>query len=453
MSYPIKFLLLQKSELIYEVIIRGESPADNVSELRRQVTKLTQKYPSEEILESCLDFAEDHAGITETLTKIKCNIDTLKTDLQKPLIDRTANLLNHIYHRLQRVVTSKKSDNTAALADSRDFYETLCVQLQKIVKTEARSRAESTSNPDYEQTSLDNLTKLSITCERSLSPDLAKIKFDGKSCVRSFIERVEEFRVSKDVTDKKMLSYACDLFIGDALHWYRSIKRDVDTWKDLLTTLKEDFDLVDYDYRMLSEIRSRTQGATENIITYFAIMKGMFSRLNKDLPEEEKLEILIHNIRPCYASVLFTCSDIKSIDELRSICRNYERIKIRCDNFKEPPTSNSNSVAPEFAYRHVKESNKIQYTQRYYNTSNFKPNSYNSNTSNLPNKELINKTYAINETLTKSSTKYCHRCRDNTHTMSECQAERTIFCFKCGLKDYRTPDCPKCTPKETETKN
>lgn len=103
MSYPIKFLLLQKSELIYEVIIRGESPADNVSELRRQVTKLTQKYPSEEILESCLDFADDHTGIIEVLAKIKCNIETLKTDPQKSLIDRTANLFNHLHHRLQRV--------------------------------------------------------------------------------------------------------------------------------------------------------------------------------------------------------------------------------------------------------------------------------------------------------------------------------------------------------------
>lgn len=453
MSYPIKFLLLQKSELIYEVIIRGESPADNVSELRRQVTKLTQKYPSEEILESCLEFADDHTGIIEVLAKIKCNIETLKTDPQKSLIDRTANLFNHLHHRLQRVVTPKKSESVVALNNSRESFDSLYLQFQKLTKMDSRSRAESLTTDNEQVCTLDQLTKLSISCERSLSTELAKIKFDGKTCVRSFIERIEEFRISKDVTDKKMFSYASDLFTGDALHWYRSVKSQFETWKDLLCSLKEDFDLVDYDYRMLAEIRSRTQGATENIITYFAIMKGMFSRLNKQLTEEEKLEILIHNIRPCYANALFTCSEIKSMDELRAICRNYERIKIRCDNFKEPPSSSPSSVAPEFAYRPVKEPIKTNYSQKYFNSSNPKQNTYiNHNTTNKM-ANSTDKTYAINCASPRTSTKYCYRCKVDTHSMAECDAERTIFCFKCGLKDYRTPDCPKCNSKASETKN
>ncbi|KOB52077.1 Uncharacterized protein OBRU01_25687 [Operophtera brumata] len=79
MAYAIKFLLLQKSELMYEVAIRGEVPSDSVEGLRRQVNKLTQLYLSEDICESVYDFAVDLKGSNDTLDKIRQNLDSLKT--------------------------------------------------------------------------------------------------------------------------------------------------------------------------------------------------------------------------------------------------------------------------------------------------------------------------------------------------------------------------------------
>lgn len=95
---------------------------------------------------------------------------------------------------------------------------------------------------------------------------------------------------------------------------------------NLVTILKKDFDQADFDYRLLSAIRGRTQGEQENITVYLSIMAGLFSRLSKILSNDDKLEILLHNIRPCHASTLASVTEISDIDTLRCLCRNYENI-------------------------------------------------------------------------------------------------------------------------------
>lgn len=55
MSYPIKYLSLQKSELEYEVLLRG-GKSGSVQELRSQMVKLA--IPAEDILESHLEPSE-----------------------------------------------------------------------------------------------------------------------------------------------------------------------------------------------------------------------------------------------------------------------------------------------------------------------------------------------------------------------------------------------------------
>lgn len=58
MSHPIKFLSLQKAELQYEVELRGGS-SNTVKDLRRDIVKLSQLLPSEDILESHLSASDD----------------------------------------------------------------------------------------------------------------------------------------------------------------------------------------------------------------------------------------------------------------------------------------------------------------------------------------------------------------------------------------------------------
>lgn len=98
MSHQVKFMSLQKTELEYEVTIRGETPASTVQELRKQIAKCGPLYPSEDILASPFDPSEDLKGVLDVLKK--ANYSNLDSTLDKNSLLRNLNLINHLYHRL-----------------------------------------------------------------------------------------------------------------------------------------------------------------------------------------------------------------------------------------------------------------------------------------------------------------------------------------------------------------
>ncbi|KAH9630583.1 hypothetical protein HF086_016087 [Spodoptera exigua] len=451
MAYPIKFLSLQKAELDYEVTVRGGVGGDSVSELRKQIVKLSSILPSEDILESHLEPSEDLKAVKESLIKSHSNIISLKAKFDKNLFTRTENLLHHIYHRLNRINYSTP--------DVADIYKICNTNFNSQYK-ELTSFKPNTQVGTSPSEPVREPINVSVTCERKLNSEIGKLKFSGKTCVRAFIQKVNEIILSRSIPQEKILAFAFEIFTDDALHWYRCIKDKVETWDELVVLLKQDFSQSDYDYRLLAEIRARTQGELENITIYIAIMRGMFSRLGKSLPEEDQLEILLHNIRPCYASTLSSSADITDIDSLQSICRNYENIQSRLKQFREPPKVSADTVAPEFAYtKQATTSNSNNNYKNYKQQShNFNPN-YSKNYSNNYNhynksKTISNLTQQENHNLhvnemapandNNKKYVYCPRCRSQTHSLGSCKKPHFPICFKCGRKDVKFPDCPNC---------
>lgn len=444
-----KFLSLQKSELEYEVAIRGESPAATVQELRKQIAKCGPLFLSEDILTSPFDPADDLNGVVDVLEKVNVSLES--TSLDKNTLLRTQNLLNHLYHRLNRIACDDKL---------KENYDQ-CVNLYKSTTMKLTSLTDSAFDPlattssDSSSVSIPTPINVTVTCDGNFNK-FAKLKFNGKSCVRAFIQRCEEFCQAKNIALDRILTNATEIFIDDALHWYRSIKDTVTGWNDLTVSLRRDFDQSDYDYRLLTEIRSRTQGETENIVIYLSIMSGLFSRLTKKLPEEDKLEIILHNIRPIYANTLSSVSEVKSIDELRTLCRNYEAIQTRFSQFREPSKPCSNTLAPEFAYSGRSDCKTYS---KYNNNNSFnkiysKPNNY----QNKPNSNHNSAPTLVHTVDTSDSDKkqrYCPRCRNNTHNLRQCTANKDeVVCFRCGLKGVKAPDCQNCNKtKHTKPEN
>lgn len=460
MAFPVKFLSLQKPELEYEVSIRGSTPGLTVQELRKQISKLGLSFPSEDILESSLSVSVDLKGVNDVLAKIQNN---LESQLDRNLLLRTQNLLSHLYHRLNRIVCDETS---------RPLYDACIKDFQSLSARFNTVKATAVdavlANPAPEPLANAVPVNVNVTCDRGSSNELCKIKFDGKTCVRAFIQRVTEFCEARSIPDTKVLSYATEIFVGDALHWYRSVKGQVSGWVELTSLLKQDFSQSDFDYRLLSEIRSRSQGESENISIYLSIMSGLFSRLSKTLSEEDKIEIILHNIRPCYASILASVPSITDIDTLRTLCRNYENIQARLADFREPPRRSSDTLAPEFAYvgsnsnrnnsfknynYKNNNNNKFNHTNNNNTIYNNKPH-YTNNNNNHCNKSFNNtkQIHAIEAPPVKSL--YCPRCRCNSHNLRQCKANKdNIYCFVCGEKGVKTPQCPKCKDRPTTSKN
>ncbi|KOB67497.1 Gag polyprotein [Operophtera brumata] len=444
MAYSVKFLSLQKSELEYEVHIRGTVPGLTVQDLRKQITKLGPLFPSEDILTSPFEVAEDLSGVVGVLEKVNASLDSAALD--KNTVLRARNLLNHLYHRLNRI----------AGEDGKEHYEQ-CVNLYKKATVKLDSVSESALDP-LATTSSDLLTtpvnsilpvSVTVTCDGNSENKFSKLKYDGKNCVRAFIQRVDEFSLAKNISREKLLKNATEIFTGDAIHWYRSIGDSVSTWDELAVLLRRDFGQSDYDYRLLSQIRSRTQGETENIVIYLSIMSGLFLRLSKTLSEEDKLEILLHNIRPCYASTLSSVSEIKTVEELRTLCRNYEGIQSRLSQFREPPRPTSDTLAPEFAYSGPANNKQNSNFNRYHNYNRHNNNNIDSNKS-YPSKQNTstngnaqNSVHAMDSS--NQRPRYCPRCRTDTHNLRQCTANKEeLVCYVCGRKGVKTPDCPDC---------
>lgn len=438
MAYPIKYLSLQKPELEYEVSVRGYTPGESVQDLRKQIVKIANELPPEDILESYLEPAEDLKCVKESLNKALNNVVALRSRFEKNLFLRTETLLNHIYHRINRI---------SHTPDTAELFKINYSNFKSLFKEIGTMKSHiSLVTPDKHGES----STLSVTCERNIMSDIGKLKYSGKSCVRAFIQNVEEFVISRSITYDKILSFAYEIFTDDALHWYRCVKNDVTSWNDLVLRLKEDFSSKDYDYRLLAEIRSRTQGEDESIAIYLSIMHGMFSRLGKSMNEEDKLEVLLHNIRPCYASTLASVNEIKNVDQLKTLCRNYENIQSRLKQFHEPPKISCDTVAPEFAYRSttfVNTSFKKSYYTDSKNESSYKPYLDNINKNITNYKKIPNIASNANDS-SENYQRYCPRCRSDTHSLKQCPKPRFPICFKCGKKGVRFPECPDCNTNQ-----
>lgn len=421
---------LNRDELVYEVNIREVTPEDTTVKLRKQLKLLCNDFSPEDIIfEEAVPSAEFKI-ISQKLKELQSKLDTHQKSRDRNLLTRAKALYCHLYFRLERIQCTDPADLDIKSLQRNQLQncfsilsEFLSASIQQDVLG-AVGKAENPSGGDPGAT-----VRVECSADRNLTK--WNLKFDGRSNPRSFLESVTELATAYNVCDATLFKSAFCLFSDQGMLWYRGVKDQVSSWKELCDLLLEEFDPVDYDYRLLGEIRSRTQGFEEPTHIYFAIMNCMFSRLKSPLNEVEKLDILLHNIRPTFTEHLALC-DIKTISELKEKCRKIESARQKSTFFEEPPKQSA--FNPEFTYKGksnktvisvVSQSPKPQGKQKFYN------------------KQLENENKKV----------FCHRCKVDTHSIKKCPAtDKVIKCFKCGELGYTIRSCPKCKT-DNNTKN
>ncbi|KAJ8934832.1 hypothetical protein NQ314_013180 [Rhamnusium bicolor] len=143
--------------------------------------------------------------------------------------------------------------------------------------------------------------------------------------VNEFLERVEEYRVARGVSEEELIISLCDLLKGSARLWNSSLKAKIRTWSQFVQLLKEEFLDADYDYELKMAIREHyhCRDGTERVGSYFACMLNLFNRLRNPLLEEEKLCILRRTIDPYYIHRL-GLEEIHKVDDLLAACKKLE---------------------------------------------------------------------------------------------------------------------------------
>lgn len=412
---PIRFHLLNKDELIYEVAIRDGVPENTVERLRTQIRKLVSEIPTDEVN----TFEGD---VTAELLTVKSKLaELVEICDKKPLLlkrlYRMQALANHLFHRLSRVEPVALDDETL----KKQLEDRLLEILQRIDKllhtfssnfeslVEDASGGSGPVEEEFVDANIGPHVKSVVTCDRHSKIHTLNWKFNGRDSVIAFIQRLEELCLSRDISDKKLFHSAAELFVEDALIWYRAVKNEVSDWPQLKALLLEEYLPYDYDHRLLQEIRSRTQGSDESITHYLSVMENYFSRLRRPMDAREKLEIVQFNIRPFYATQL-ALVNITSWSDLKSRGRLLEAAKQRAEFFNEPPRCGPSAVAQDLAYK-----GKVL----------------------RPRCDMV----------VTDNEKFCVRCRVKGHALLECKAPRIVICYRCGEKGVTSANCPKCVPK------
>lgn len=284
--------------------IRDAVPDDNIAALRKQIKLLSKEVPSDEIVMFEGDVAAELITVTKKLDELSeyCSVKgsmTLKT------LNRIQALGNHLFHRLTRIEVESESQKTQH-ADLSDRLNKILSKLDKMFSIFKSTVDDGTelAGSGAEELSADGTSAVQVTCNKRQWVHTLNFKYNGKTCVRAFIQRLEELCSSRSISESRLLRSAAELFTEEALFWYRGVQAEVKTWAQLKSVLLEEYLPVDYDHRLLKEIRDRTQGSQESIISYLSIMQNYFSRLLVPLPEREKFDIVFYNIRPYYTSII-----------------------------------------------------------------------------------------------------------------------------------------------------
>lgn len=261
-----------------------------------------------------------------------------------------------------------------------------------------------------------------------------KVAFDGTSSVFSFLERVEEMRQSRGVTKDQLLRGAAELFSGDALTWFRSIRHRVSDWDDLVRRLKASFLPHDYEESLWSEIRNRTQHPSEKVVVYVAIMENLFNRLPVQPSEESRIAIVKRNLQPDYLTHL-ALQPISSMEKLVDVCHRLEEAKIVASRYRLPPTSGANLVEPELSATRAR--GRTSSVHEISEAQQVRGN----DTPQAPYTEprMITTLKPIVAEVN------CWNCRSQGHLHKACVQPKQKFCYRCGLSQVTVRTCPKCS--------
>lgn len=260
--------------------------------------------------------------------------------------------------------------------------------------------------------------------------NLLNVKFQGNTCIREFATRLEELRIAHRIPKRIIYDGFPVLLEGAALAWYRYHKTKYFSYDEVLEALRLHFDLPDLDFRLLNEIRSRTQGKEESVISYVSLMLGMFDRLAKPKADDEKFDIIRRNLRPDF-SLHIAMARVANIEQLLEVTMRLETARVESQSFKEPsPTS------PTLVQDFCDKSKPKGKTLSYYNSRH-------GNVSSVRAKPNRGSGDQSSQVLKTGS--LCFRCGGGNHDTKNCKRSKEIVCYRCGNKGTRASDCPKCS--------
>lgn len=401
---------LNREELEYELSVRG---TENTHILTIPVmrSELSRKLKKEE-----LGFIEDRSNTPRDPAK-EIEVCNQKIIEMQQLSDEYINSneykkifskLLHVNGRLARI-TSDKEEITDRI-----------VQLQKEISKFEENLVEKYDQIEeavFQGTDTPVVSQNSIKPSKQIPVSQWKISFSGDyngPSVNAFLEQVNEYSISRNVSKSDLCNSAVELLTGRALIWYRSVRSQIKSWDEFVRLLRAEYEPHDYELELWDEIRSRTQGPDETVSSYFACMINLFARLPMEPSERQKLQVLQRNIAPDFIRGLGLIK-VETVEELRGLCKQLESNRIIAEKFKPPPSNRRNLLEPDLAYQ-SRSRTTAAHTSEVQSTIRTNP----------------------------TSNQRCWNCQAAGHYYTNCRRPRNKFCYGCGTRNHTKSTCPKC---------
>ncbi|XP_046674651.1 uncharacterized protein LOC124363447 [Homalodisca vitripennis] len=461
---------LRKSEVEYELKIRGVSSEGSAGELRKRLSHcLSTNVPADAAVVNNLDVETELEECEAKLSDLSSLVSDYDGNRADNEFQRLSARLWHLYYRVERIPDTASTDiepgqrKSELLVKTKTFNDSfistapqnipstyqdssrLTQKTTKSVETSEVGKIIASADMNVRKTQYLPLGLLPETVidqgragystdqvpfqesrdvssrSRSKSVPVYKwgVQFDNSpgQSIGAFLERVEELRRARGVTPQELFNSAVDLFSGSALIWYRSTQSRISSWEELCKERRIVFQAPDYDFQLQQEIFTRVQGDNESIDLFIAAMEGLYGRLASSVPEPTRLKLIMHNLHPQLQDRL-ALFDIKSLEDLRCLGRKAEAGRLR--SLRRPPPHQNVALEPDLAY--------------------FEPHRKRS----LP---LVKVASAQFRNSSPTSSVSCWNCGESGHRFSNCRKERKRFCFGCGAPEMLKTNCPKCGPK------
>ncbi|KAK4885308.1 hypothetical protein RN001_001579 [Aquatica leii] len=364
-------------------------------------------------------------GIISTLS---LNLADLQEDISKFDRQNACNEHERIHTRLLHV-KGRLNRVSALNSEQKSFWLTLvqqhkqlCSALDVLVAPTTTSEAHIQTSTRTEPQEFDD-----FTYRNNLHLYKWNLTYNGETSVLDFLERVEELRIARNHSYQQLFHSAVELFSGQALHWYRAVRDNLNGWDDLVKKLKYTFLPCDYEHRLWDEIRNRTQGTDEKVALFVSLMENLFNRLSHKPSEHTRLDIIRRNLLPSFQQAL-ALNDVFSIQELVRICRNIEDVNDRIQRFRPPPTNLAHTLEPNLAYRKLRFPSRISAVETDLTSLQYPRSSETTN----------NDVCAVAQQL-------CWNCRKSGHRAQQCTLPPKMHCYRCGAPDVTVRTCSKCS--------
>ncbi|KAK4886883.1 hypothetical protein RN001_003154 [Aquatica leii] len=365
--------------------------------------RLDRMKPNEQFVElhnklrnQCLKLIEDLQNTIQLLpsgsmtSNVLDNVNLITLDAENSVSDETTNHAQTLDRSPPVISSSPHVHFSNAVNPSTDWETNPC-------------------SPSRRPTFFDS-TQLSATtpiARNNLVISKWNLQFNGDSSVTSFLERVEELRVSRGV-----------------------LKSELYLWDALVTALRHTFLPCDYEESLWDEVRNRTQGFDEPVSIYIAVMENLFRRFSDLPPEPVRLTVIKRNLQP-YLQTQLTLQAIFSISELTRVCKVLEDTHIRNSKFKPPPSNIKTVLEPDLAYRR-----STAYAPKLAVSS-----SHRSDDSSFKDSQCTTVGNVITPIL-------CWNCKRSGHVALRCPEPRSKFCYKCGCPNVTVRTCTKCNSSQ-----